>query len=92
VTPSTTQPPLQNCPFIIPRHAFIRQQLFPNSSKKEKSKIKTMKNKRFVNIAIFVLFFGIALIEAIQKQNWLLSALFVSLGIMSLIADRRDKN
>lgn len=41
------------------------------------------------NFAIFILFFGIALIEAFQKQNWLEAGLFFALGIMSLWADLR---
>lgn len=41
------------------------------------------------NITIFILFFGLALIEAIQKQNWLESVIFLLLGIVSLWADRK---
>ncbi len=40
-----------------------------------------------VNFAVFVLFFGIALIEAFQKQNWLEAALFLALGGMFVWAD-----
>lgn len=40
-----------------------------------------------LNITVFILFFGIALIEAIQKQNWLEAALFAALGVLSLWAD-----
>jgi len=43
-----------------------------------------MKNIKFTNIAVFIIFFGIALIEAFQKQNWLEALLFLSLGIISL--------
>jgi len=50
-----------------------------------------MKRPDFTNIAVFVLFFGIALIEAIKKQNWLEAALFLALGIISLLADIRKK-
>jgi hypothetical protein len=39
------------------------------------------------NTAIFLLFFGIAFIEAIQTQNFLLSLLFFGLGIVFLFAD-----
>jgi len=46
-----------------------------------------MKNFRFSNIAVFVIFFGIALIEALQKGNWLEAALFLILGLLSLWAD-----
>ena len=46
-----------------------------------------MKSPAFTNLAVFVIFFGIALIEAIQKSNWLEAALFLALGILSLWAD-----
>lgn len=48
-----------------------------------------MVNIQFANIAVFVLFFGIALIEAVQKQNWLEATLFATLGVISLWADFR---
>lgn len=44
-------------------------------------------NLKFTNLAVFIIFFGIALIEAVQKQNWLEAALFLGLGILSLRAD-----
>jgi len=43
------------------------------------------------NLAVFIIFFGIALIEAIQKQNWLEAALFLALGALSLRADFSTK-
>ncbi len=46
-----------------------------------------MKNVPYVNVAVFVLFFGIALIEAFQRSNWVEAALFIALGVMSLWAD-----
>ncbi len=46
-----------------------------------------MKDMRFTNITVFVLFFGIALVEAIQKSNWIGAVLFLALGILSLRAD-----
>ncbi|MDD2935162.1 MAG: hypothetical protein PHX25_01685 [Candidatus Pacebacteria bacterium] len=46
-----------------------------------------MKNIGFVNITVFILFFGIALITAIQEENWLEASLFLALGILSLWAD-----
>jgi hypothetical protein len=48
-----------------------------------------MKNLKFINFAVFIIFFGLALIEAFQKQNWLEAALFLTLGIISLWADIR---
>ncbi len=50
-----------------------------------------MKNVAFTNIAVFIIFFGIALIEALQKQNWLEAALFLALGVMSLWADFKKR-
>ena len=50
-----------------------------------------MEKIKFTNIAIFIIFFAIALIEAIQKNNWLEAALFVALGVISLWADFRKK-
>lgn len=41
------------------------------------------------NLAIFVLFFGVALIEAFQKHNWLEAILFLVLGGMFLWADMK---
>jgi len=46
-----------------------------------------MKKPEFANLAVFIIFFGIALIEALQKQNWLEAALFLALGALSLRAD-----
>ncbi|MDD2753792.1 MAG: hypothetical protein PHT44_04255 [Candidatus Portnoybacteria bacterium] len=46
-----------------------------------------MKYPKFTNLAVFVIFFGIALIEAVQKNNWLEAALFLALGALSLWAD-----
>lgn len=48
-----------------------------------------MRDIPFANLAVFVLFFGVALIEAVQKQNWIEAALFAALGILSLRADYR---
>ncbi|MBI2049056.1 MAG: hypothetical protein HYT29_01280 [Parcubacteria group bacterium] len=50
-----------------------------------------METPPFTNLAVFIIFFGIALIEALQKQNWLEAALFLALGILSLRADFRKK-
>lgn len=50
-----------------------------------------MKQVPFTNLAVFILFFGIALIEALQKQNWLEAGLFAALGVVSLWADFRKK-
>ena len=50
-----------------------------------------MENIKFVNFAVFIIFFGIALIEAFQKQNWLEAILFIMLGVLSLWADFRKR-
>ena len=52
---------------------------------------KPMSAPKFTNIAVFIIFFGIALIEAFQKQNWLEAGLFLALGIISLWADVRKR-
>ncbi|MDO8492515.1 MAG: hypothetical protein Q7S34_02660 [bacterium] len=44
-------------------------------------------NPEFTNMAVFIIFFGIALIEALQNQNWLEALLFLALGGISLWAD-----
>jgi len=44
---------------------------------------------KFTNLAVFIIFFGIALIEAFQKHNWLEAGLFLTLGILSFWADFR---
>ena len=46
-----------------------------------------MKGVPLTNLTVFVLFFGIALIEAIKNSNWLEAALFFALGALSLKAD-----
>ena len=46
-----------------------------------------MKNLKFANLAVFVIFFGLALIEAIEGQRWPEAALFLALGVMSLWFD-----
>ena len=48
-----------------------------------------MNNIKFTNIAVFIIFFGIALIEAVQKNNWLEAGLFAALGLLSLRADTK---
>lgn len=50
-----------------------------------------MKNIQFANVTVFIIFFGIALVEAIQKSNWVEASLFLALGILSLRADFSKK-
>jgi len=53
--------------------------------------MKRMKSPAFANLAVFIIFFGIALIEAIQKGNWIEALLFLALGALSLRADFSKK-
>jgi hypothetical protein len=39
------------------------------------------------NFAVFVLFFGIATLEAFQTRNWLKAALWLAIGTVFLVAD-----
>jgi len=50
-----------------------------------------MKLKLGTNFAVFVIFFSIALIEALQKQNYIEAVLFLALGVISLFADSMKK-
>jgi hypothetical protein len=51
----------------------------------------SMKNIKFTNLAVFIIFFGIALIEALQKNNWIEALLFLALGVLSLWVDTRKR-
>jgi hypothetical protein len=49
----------------------------------------TMKKLRIgVNFTVFLLFFGVALLEALQAQNWLKSAFWVAIGTVFLLGDQ----
>ena len=50
-----------------------------------------MKDLKFTSLAVIVILFGTALIDAIQKQNWLEVAIFLVLVAMALWADLRKK-
>lgn len=39
------------------------------------------------NFAIFLLFFGVATLEAFQTRNWLKAGFWLAIGIVFLIAD-----
>lgn len=43
------------------------------------------------NFAVFILFFGVALIEAVQKGNWPEALLFSALAVVFLFADEKDQ-
>lgn len=49
-----------------------------------------MKNIPSTNLAVFLLFFGIALIEATRKGSWIEAALFLALGLLALWGDFRN--
>lgn len=51
-----------------------------------------MTKVNFANIAVFILFFGLALAEALKNQDWLVAGLFAALAIVSLWADIRKSN
>lgn len=39
------------------------------------------------NVTVFLLFFGIALLDAIQSHDWLRAALWLAIGLVFLRAD-----
>jgi hypothetical protein len=51
-----------------------------------------MKNiKLSTNFTVFLLFFGIAALEAFQSRNWIKAAFWVAIGIVFLMADNLKK-
>jgi hypothetical protein len=44
------------------------------------------------NFAVFLLFFGVAALEAFQTANWAKAAFWVAIGIVFLLADNMKKN
>jgi len=47
-----------------------------------------MRNLRFgTNVTIFLLFFGISLLDAVRSHDWLRAALWFALGLVFLRAD-----
>jgi hypothetical protein len=48
-----------------------------------------MKNLRLgANFTVFLLFFGIATLEAVQTQNWLKTAFWAAIALVFLAGDR----
>jgi hypothetical protein len=39
------------------------------------------------NVTVFLLFFGVAALEAFQTRNWLKAALWGAIGLVFLMAD-----
>lgn len=50
-----------------------------------------MQKYKFVNLTVFIIFFGTALFGAFQRQNWIEMILFLALGVLSLWADFQRK-
>lgn len=42
------------------------------------------------NFAIFLLFFGLAALDAVSKGDWLRIAFWLVIGTIFFVADRRD--
>jgi len=50
------------------------------------------KIKFSTNFAVFVIFFGISLLEAFQTHNWATSLFWLSVGTIFLLADNLKKS
>ena len=51
-----------------------------------------MKNLKLgTNFVIFILFFGVATLDATQTQNWLRVAFWVAIGAVFLFADAKKE-
>ena len=44
-----------------------------------------------IGFTVFIIFFGLSVIEAFQKRNWLWAALWVIIGTIFLVADNMKK-
>ena len=40
-----------------------------------------------VHFAVFLLFFGVAALEALQTRNWIKAAFWLAIGLVFLLAD-----
>ncbi len=47
--------------------------------------------KLSTNFAVFLLFFGVATLEAFQTRNWLKAGFWIAIGIAFLVADNLKK-
>jgi hypothetical protein len=43
------------------------------------------------NFAVFLLFFGVAVLEAFQTRNWIKAAFWLAIGVVFLVADNLRK-
>ena len=50
-----------------------------------------MKLKFGTNFAIFILFFGLAALEAVQTANWLKVGFWIAISLVFLFADNMKK-
>lgn len=48
-----------------------------------------MKKVPFSNLAVFLLFFGLAMIEAVAERDWIEAGFFAAIGFLCLRADFR---
>jgi len=54
---------------------------------------RDMKQLKFgTNFTVFLLFFGVATLEAFQTHNWVKAAFWLAIGIVFLIADNAKKH
>lgn len=49
------------------------------------------KIKLGVNFTVFLLFFGVAMLEAFQSHNWLKALFWIAIGVLFLVADNLRK-
>jgi hypothetical protein len=52
-----------------------------------------MRSLRGTNVTIFLLFFGLTLLEAVQTRDWLRAVFWLAIGLVFLTADglRRER-
>ena len=50
------------------------------------------KMKLGMNVTVFLLFFGVAVLEAFQTRNWAKAAFWLAIGTVFLIADNPRKH
>jgi hypothetical protein len=46
---------------------------------------------RATNVTIFLLFFGMSLLDAFRSRDWLRAALWLAIGLVFLVADRGER-
>jgi hypothetical protein len=56
---------------------------------KEDGQMKGMKFS--TNFTVFLLFFGVALLEAFQTRSWLKAAFWLAIGCVFLVSDNRNR-